>query len=178
MTTGSNTLLLDLTHAPAVLFFWGLSGAGKTHVGQLVSSLSGRFFYDADDDIPDAMRHALATQQPFTDAMRAEYFPRIVQKVQALQQQHGTLVVTQGVYKQRYRDVLLSQVPNMDLLCVTCSPAVLQQRLAARVQGISDASAAALMADFEMPTPSQPCIHNHSDDAEVVRQLNTLYGVK
>jgi hypothetical protein len=45
------------------------------------------------------------------------------------------------------------------------------------VQGISAASAAALMADFEMPSPSLPCIHN-SDDTEVVRQLNSLYGVK
>jgi gluconate kinase len=177
MTTSSNTVLLDLTHAPAVLFFFGLSGAGKTHVGQLVSRLSGRFLYDADADITDAMRHALATQQPFTEAMRAEYFPRIVQKIYTLQQQYGALVVTQAVYKQQHREALLAQIHDMHLLCVCCNESVLQKRLAARVQGISAASAAALMADFEMPSPSLPCIHN-SDDTEVVRQLNSLYGVK
>lgn len=167
---------LVLPAAPPVLFFFGLAGAGKTHVGQLVSRMSGRFFYDADDDISDEMKLALAENRPFTEAMREVFFPRVVTRIRELQQQHKTLVVTQGVYKQRHRDYLLREVPAMAMVCVTCNEALLQQRLAARPQGISSASAAALLADFELPSPGMPVIHNDGDDAEVVRQLCCWYG--
>ena len=167
---------LDLPAAPPVLFFFGLAGAGKTHVGRLVSQRTGRFFYDADDDISDEMRQALADQRPFTEAMREEFFPRVVERIKALQQQYTTIVVTQGVYKQRHRDYLIRQIPDIEMLCVTCSQAVLQQRLAARAQGISPDSAAALLADFEPPAPAMHVIHNDGDDAAVVRQLRALYS--
>ena len=167
---------LDLARAPAALFFYGLAGAGKTHVGRLVTRLSGRFFYDADDDISAAMRLALAEQRPFTEAMRDEYFPRVARRILSLQQQHGTLVVTQGVYKQRHRDYLLAQVADMEMLCVECSQVVLQQRLSVRAQGISSGSAAALLADFEQPPAGMKVLRNDGQDADIIRQLNAWYG--
>ena len=170
------TAELDLAHAPAVLFFYGLAGTGKTHVGQLASRLSGRFFYDADTDISDAMKQALAQQRPFTDAMRDEFFPRVVQRIRSLQQQHGALVVTQGVYKQRHRDYLRHAIADMDMVCVSCSDTVLHQRLAARAQGISPASASALLADFEPPEPGMRVLHNDSDDAALLHQLGMFYA--
>ncbi len=143
---------LDLPVAPSVLFLFGLAGAGKTYVGQLVSTLTGWPLYDADDDISDDMKQALAEQRPFTEAMREEFFPRVVKRIRALQQQYDHIVVTQGVYKQRHRDYLLTEIPGMEMVGVTCSEAVLQQRLSARHQGISADSAAALLADFEAPS--------------------------
>ena len=167
---------LDLSRAPPVLFFFGLAGAGKTHVGRLASRLSGRFFYDADDDLSAEMRLALTEQRPFTEAMRDEFFPRVAQEILSLQRQHVGLVVTQGVYKQRHRDYLRTRVPGMEMLCVSCSPAVLRQRLALRQQGISSSSAAALLADFEAPAPGMRIIDNDADDAGIVQQLNRLYA--
>lgn len=167
---------LVLPAAPPVLFFFGLAGAGKTHVGQLVSTLTGWPLYDADADISPAMQQALAEQRPFTEAMREEFFPRVVNRIRALQQQHAHVVVTQGVYKQRHRDYLLREIPVMAMVCVTCSEAVLQQRLAGRTRGISPASAAALLADFEPPAPGTPLIRNDGDDADIVRQLTGFYA--
>jgi gluconokinase len=166
---------LDLGHAPPVLFLFGLAGAGKTHVGQLVSQLSGRFFYDADADISEAMKQALAEQRPFTEAMRDDFFPRVVERIRQLQKTHGALVVTQGVYKQRHRDYLEQALPQMQLLCVQCTAPLLQQRLAHRTHGISPDSAAALLADFETPAPHLPIIHNDTDAAAVIAQLQALY---
>lgn len=167
---------LDISRAPPVLFFYGLAGAGKTHVGKLASRLSGRFFYDADDDISAEMHLALTEQRPFTEVMRDEFFPRVAQKILSLQQRHAGLVVTQGVYKQRHRDYLRVEIPGMEMLCVSCSPAVLRQRLALREQGISSGSAAALLADFEAPAPGMRIIDNDADDASIVQQLNRLYA--
>lgn len=168
---------LDLTNAPDILFFFGLAGAGKTYVGQLVGSKAGWMVYDADEDISDEMKYALAHQQPFTEAMRAEYFPRIATKIRSLHQQHCHLIVTQGVYKQRYRDELMQMIPAMEMLCVTSSPEIVRQRLALRPQGISVASAQALIADFEMPTANIRIIENNGDDGDIVRQLNAFYSV-
>lgn len=165
-----------LPRAPAVLFFYGLAGAGKTHVGQWVARETGRWFHDADDDISDEMRQALAEQRPFTDTMRDAYFPRVVERIQRLQQQHETLVVTQGVYKQRHREYLQQAIPGVALVCVQCSLTTLQRRLSERQGGISSASAAALLADFEPPPADWPVLVNEGNDADVMRQLIRWYG--
>jgi len=168
--------VLDLSRAPEILFFFGLAGAGKTYVGHLVGSLAGWMVYDADEDISDDMKCALAHHQPFTESMRAEYFPRIAKKILLLHQQYGRLVVTQGVYKQQYRDELMVLIPAMEMLCVSSSTDILQQRLMLRSQGISLDSAHALIADFEIPTPDIRIIHNDGDDENIVQQLNTYYA--
>ncbi len=168
--------LLDLSQAPSVLFFYGLSGAGKTYVGQLVSQLSGRFFYDADHDISPAMQQALDTHQPFTEAMRNEYFPRVASNIAALQKKHASLVVTQGTYKQRHRDFLQAAVTDIDMICVVCEKEMMQAQLQQRARGISSASAAALLADFESPHAGEKVLHNRGDDADIVQQLNHWYA--
>jgi gluconokinase len=168
--------VLDLSNAPEILFFFGLAGAGKSYVGNLVGSLAGWTVYDADEDISDEMRCALANQQPFTESMRAEYFPRIAKKICLLHQQYGRLVVTQGVYKQQYRHELIDLIPAMEMLCVSSSTEILQQRLMLRSQGISLDSAYALIADFEIPAPDIRMIHNDGDDDNIVQQLNSLYA--
>lgn len=167
---------LDLSQAPSILFFYGLSGAGKTHIGQLVSQLSGRFFYDADCDISPAMQKALDTQQPFTDAMRDEYFPRVASNIAALQKKHTLLVVAQGTYKQRHRDFLQSSIVDIDIICVACEMEIMRAQLQQRDYGISSVSAAALLADFESPSVSEKMLHNRGDDADIVRQLNYWYA--
>lgn len=164
-----------LAHAPALLLFYGLAGSGKTHIGQQVAQHTGRFFYDADTDISDAMKQALAEQRPFTDAMRDEFFPRLAGRIRQLQAQHGALVIAQGVYKQRHRAYLQAAFPAMDLWCVQCPEAVRLQRLQGRASGISAASARALLADFEPPLPGQRVLQNDGDDAAVLAALAAHY---
>ena len=160
--------------SPVILFF-GLSGCGKSHVGQLVSALSGRFFYDADEDVTPAMRAALAAQQPFTDAMRDEFFALMAQRIAELQREYGELVVTQAVYKQQHRDYLKAQVSGLELVYVDSDERAINQRVAARAQGISLASAAALRADFELPESGVKRIQNDGDEQRIIQQLNRLY---
>lgn len=161
---------------PSVLFFYGLAGAGKTHLGRYVAAVTGRWFHDADDDITDEMRQALAEQRPFTDAMREAYFPQVVSRICQLQQQHGALVVTQGVYKQRHREYLQRTIPGIALVCVQCDDDVLMRRLSHRTTGISLGSAAALRADFEPPPVDWRVLHNNADDVAALQQLIAWYG--
>lgn len=169
-------LHLDLEFAPKILFLFGLSGAGKSYVGNLIGELSGWHVYHADDDLTDEMILALKEQRPFTERMRDDYFPVVVERILALRNKYGHIVVTQGVYKQRHRDYLLQNIPGMEMLCVDASNQFILQRLGRRADGITNASAEALRQDFELPDKYTKVITNQEGTAEIIRQLNHFYS--
>jgi gluconokinase len=170
----SNKKLLNLKYAPATLFFYGVAGSGKSFVANLVGDLAGWYVYEADDDISDAMKLALAEQRPFTDAMRDEFFTRISLKIIDLQKQHPKLAISQAVYKKKHRDFLQSQIPNMEMVCVIASDKCIFNRINRRNKGISHASAQALRADFE--SPEGVVVENEIGQSEIISQLNTYYS--
>lgn len=168
--------ILDLSSAPAILFLFGLSGSGKSYVGDLIGELTGRYVYDADDDITDEMILALKEKRPFTEKMRDQYFPVVVEKVLSLRQRYKFLVVTQGVYKQRHRDYLEAKIPNMEMIFINVSDQFISKRLAARCEGITDASAIALRSDFELPSAGVKVIINEGGKTVIVNQLNHYFS--
>jgi gluconate kinase len=179
MHNSSDSMLdpkLDLSNAPSTLFLFGLSGGGKSYVGNLIGRLAGWHMYHADDDLTAEMQQALAERRPFTESMRDEFFVIVLEKILALQQKHSKLVITQAVYKQRHRDYLLTHVPAMEMICVTANETNIFQRIKRRDYGITIESAAALRADFEAPPTDYKIIVNDGDAADIIRQLNRYYG--
>ena len=167
---------LALPNAPATLFLFGLAGGGKSYVGNLIGRLAGWQVYDADDDLTEEMKLALAEHRPFTAPMRDRFFAIVVAKILQLQQKHAKLIVTQAAYKQRHRDYLLARIPNMELVCVTADDAVIIQRINKRSDGITIESAAALRADFEVPLPDCKIIVNDNGAADIIEQLSRFFG--
>lgn len=166
---------LNLTFAPSTLFLFGLSGSGKSFVGDLIGKQVDWSVYHADDDITDEMRFALKEKRPFTSAMRDQYFPIITDKILFLQQRNEHLVITQGVYKQRHRDFLINKIPNMEMICVDAPNSLISRRLAERSNGITGASATALRLDFEPPLEGTKIIHNDENSERIIRQLNQYF---
>ncbi|MDH5361589.1 MAG: AAA family ATPase [Gammaproteobacteria bacterium] len=174
MTTTDNTL--QLASAPSVLLLFGLAGSGKSYIGDLMSRLTGWHVYHADEDITEEMRLALAEHRPFTDEMRDRYFSIVVDRIRQLQQKYNHLLVTQAVYKQRHRDYLVSQIPQMELIHVQADEHVIETRLQERAGEASAKSAAALRKDFESPTMDYKVLKNNNGDMAIVRQLNAFYA--
>jgi gluconate kinase len=170
------SLQLDLSLAPPVLFLFGLSGAGKSWVGDLIGTEAGRTVYHADTDLTETMKTALQQQRPFTNSMRDEYFPIVAQKILSLRQGQRKLVVTQGVYKQRHRDYLLDRIADMEMLWVEASDRFIEERLQRRRTGIDSASAAALRLDFELPPEGTKIVINEGGSLEVIAQLNRYFA--
>jgi gluconokinase len=160
-----------IEQATPVLFLFGLSGAGKSYVGDLISAHTGWPVYHADVDITAPMRQALADARPFTDAMRDDYFARLPAYIQAHRQAGVPLIVTQGAYKQRHRDELKARVPGLELIWVDAPAELVIQRLEQRGQGIRAASAAALFRDFEAPAGTYRRIMNDGDNNRVLQQF-------
>lgn len=167
---------LQLTSAPSVLFLFGLSGAGKSFVGDVIGAHHEWFVYHADDDLTDEMRQVIAEKQPFTEGMRDQFFSRIVDKIHYYRAIYPRLVITQGAYKKKHRDYIRQYVDNIDLIYVTTSDKLIHQRLEYRTNGISNASAEAIKHIFEIPDDSVKKLHNIDGKDEIIQQLNAFYN--
>ncbi len=64
------------------LVVMGVSGVGKTTVGQALAERLGRPFLDADDLHPAANVAAMASGRPLTEAERRPWIERIVQRLE------------------------------------------------------------------------------------------------
>lgn len=162
---------------PRVWFLFGLSGSGKSFTGDVIARARGWPVYHADDDITPAMRQALAASQPFTDAMRDEYFILLADRIRARQAQAAPeqpLIVTQGAYKKRHRDFLRQQIPALALVWIDAPDAQIAQRLSLRANGITAESAAALRQDFESPSGCCLKIVNDIGEGHVLAQFEAL----
>ena len=168
--------VLNLEFAPKIIFLFGLSGAGKSYIGNLIGELADWHVYHADDDLTAEMILALKEQRPFTDEMRDAYFPVVVERILALKTIYNRIVVTQGVYKQHHRDYLLANIPDMEMLCVDASDQFIVKRLSRRAKGIASDSAAALRRDFELPDRDTKVITNQSGESEIIQQLNHYFS--
>lgn len=167
---------LEFALAPKVIFFFGISGAGKSFVGDVIGEQTDWYVYHADDDITPEMKQALANRQPFTESMRDTFFALITERIKALLKDHPKLIITQGAYKQKNRNALLEAIPEMEMVWVEAPQALILSRLGHRKDGISPESAAALVKDFEPPAAPYKVIHNNGDADHVIQQLNQYYG--
>jgi gluconokinase len=167
---------LDLCHAPALLFLFGVAGSGKSYIGDLIHRCAGWPIYHADEDLTAEMRQALADARPFTAAMRQRYFDLIRANLRQRLAAAPRLVVTQGAYKEASRQQIVADHPSCALIWVTAPEAVIEQRLTQRTLGISLASAQAIRADFEPPALPGYILMNSKDDEAIIQQLNRWFG--
>ncbi|WP_305461118.1 adenylyl-sulfate kinase [Photobacterium leiognathi] len=169
---------LQLTHAPSVLFLFGLSGAGKSFVGDVIGDHDDWFVYHADDDLTDEMLEVIRANQPFTEEMRDNFFERISKKVNQFRSQYSRVVVTQGAYKKKHRDYLRQTINDIELIYVTATDSLIHQRLEYRINGISNKSAEAIKHIFEVPDSSVKTIFNYEGKTSIIEQLNNFYSEK
>lgn len=175
MNASSSAPRLDLSRAPSVLYFYGLAGAGKSYVADLVGRLAGWQVHDADDDLTPELRQALAEQRHFTLEMLDRFFEVVSSRVTELARTHGRLAVSQATYRRRHREYLTSHVRGMDLICVTAQDATILQRLRRRGGQVTPDYAILMKLGFEPPPPGAKVIENDRDDAAIVSQLREMY---
>jgi gluconokinase len=148
-----------------IIFFFGLSGSGKTYLGNELARLSGWFHYNADDDVTDEMKKALANSQPFSEKMRDDFFEIVALKSKRLSKIHQPLIISQAAYKQKHRDYLQQQLAplTIEFVHVHADDQTLQHRIQQRGKigkGIAEQSAQALKNDFEWPCTEYAAINN------------------
>ena len=112
----------------------GVSGSGKTTVGGLLAARLGWPFFDADEFHPQANIAKMARGTPLTDKDRQPWLQAIRAKMDALEAQGRSAVLSSSALKQAYREVLLKDNDEVRLVYLKGSYDLLKDRLEAREQ--------------------------------------------
>ena len=115
-----------------VVFVTGVSGCGKSTIGQRLADQWQAAFADADDFHPVANQQKMAAGTPLTDDDRAPWLAALNRFV-VTQLQESNLVVACSALKQVYRDQLADSIESQcEWVLLDGSFELIQSRMAAR----------------------------------------------
>lgn len=110
----------------------GVSGAGKTTVGQLLAERLGWEFADADDYHPPANVAKMAAGQPLDDADRAPWLQALHELSASKLAQNRSLVLACSALKDGYREVIAAGDERIKFVYLRGSFELIQARLQER----------------------------------------------
>lgn len=108
----------------------GVSGAGKTTVGELLARALGRPFIDADDLHDAEMKRQMARGVPLSDADRAPWLDRVGRAIAGAGP--AAPVIACSALKRAYRDRIRDHAPGVAFVELAGAPEVILGRLRSR----------------------------------------------
>ncbi|HEY2710043.1 MAG TPA: gluconokinase [Caulobacteraceae bacterium] len=144
---------------PRVLVVMGVSGAGKTTLGEKLAERLGWTFKEGDDLHPPANIAKMKAGQPLTDADRAPWLAAIGAWIDAEVAVGRSGVITCSALKRAYRDRLDKGRPAVTFVFMDLDEATIAERLSHRHGHFMPPSLlASQFADLERPQPDEPVI--------------------
>jgi gluconokinase len=116
-----------------VLIVMGVTGSGKTTVGQALAAALRWDFHDADDLHSEANKRKMHLGIALTDADRAPWLDAIRTLIQAMMSAGKSGIVACSALKQSYRDELIVDPTQVKVIYLKASPQVVADRLRTRV---------------------------------------------
>jgi gluconokinase len=114
------------------LILIGVSGSGKTVVGQALSALTGWSFLDADDYHPPANIAKMSRGEPLTDADRAPWLEILRTQIATRLERGEDAILACSALKKAYRQQLQVDPARVRFVYLKVSPELLQERLKQR----------------------------------------------
>ncbi len=150
-----------------IIILMGVSGSGKTTVGELLSKQTGIPFFDGDDFHSPANVAKMAAGTPLTDADRAGWLADLARHIGQWEQATGAILACSAL-KESYRTTLQAgaQCP-LTWVFLTGDPALLLQRMSARQGSYMKAN----MLDSQLQTLEMPTYGLHLNVADTPQQL-------
>jgi gluconokinase len=129
---GSIRLSSEQQGAGAVIVVvMGVSGSGKSVVGQALATDLGWAFFDGDDFHPEANVAKMAAGTPLTDADRWPWLDRLAQEMAVIEERGGHAILACSALRQAYRD-RINRSGNVRFVHLAGDHDTIAARLAAR----------------------------------------------
>ena len=132
----------------------GVSGCGKSDVGQRLATALGVAFIEGDVWHSSENVAKMAAGIPLTDADRAGWLATLREKIAAARVAGETIVLSCSALKRRYRDLLRQGDPNLFFVELDGQRALIEQRMQARTGHFMPTSL--LDSQFRDLEPLQP----------------------
>ncbi|MFX1671317.1 gluconokinase [Paraburkholderia sp. A2WS-5] len=162
-----------------ILIAMGVSGAGKTRIGELLAERLHCSFTDGDAFHSEANKKKMHDGIPLTDDDRWPWLRTIRAAIEEKQRAQETAVFTCSSLKRSYRDILRGSDRDVFFVYLKGSFEVLHERLASRTGHFFDPSLLQSQLDtLEAPGPDEAIEVSieHTPEQivdEVTRQLET-----
>ena len=115
-----------------ILILIGVSGSGKTIVGQALSALTGWLFLDADDYHPRVNIAKMSRGEPLTDVERAPWLEILRTEIAARLERGEDAILACSALKKAYRQQLQVDPEQVRFAYLQVPPELLQKRLEQR----------------------------------------------
>lgn len=115
-----------------VIILMGVSGSGKTTVGELLARDTGWYFYDADDFHPKANIDKMRQGIPLTDADREPWLDTLHQLLQENIRKGQSVILACSALKRSYREYLLRDNKDAHIIYLKGEYDLIQKRLEER----------------------------------------------
>jgi gluconokinase len=117
---------------PAVAVVMGVSGAGKSTIGQRLAARLHWNFAEGDALHPPANVAKMKSGRPLTDADRAPWLAAVAEVIDGWRRRGESGVITCSALKRSYRRLIIGDRRNVRLVYLDGPRALIAQRLAAR----------------------------------------------
>lgn len=135
-----------------VIVLMGVTGSGKTTVGEQLAQQLGWAYYDADDFHPEANVRKMASGAPLTDEDRWPWLETLSAAIgQWLCAEQGAILGCSAL-KQSYRDILVRGRSGVQIVHLKGSKTLIAQRLKTRQHRYMPAS----LLDSQFATLEEP----------------------
>jgi len=133
------------------LIVMGVSGSGKSTIGEALSRAFGVPFVDGDDLHPSANKRKMAAGQPLDDEDRAPWLEIIALRIGAELAEGTPIVVACSALRRRYRDQLVAHAPETVFVHLVGGAELITERQHGRVHEYMPVSL--LASQFEALEP-------------------------
>jgi carbohydrate kinase (thermoresistant glucokinase family) len=143
----------------SLLVLMGVSGCGKTSVGEMLAECLGWRFLEGDDLHPAANIEKMRAGIPLSDADRAPWLRAVAARMETWRAQEADGVVACSALKRAYRDIVIAGAADTRLVYLRGTPELIAGRLAGRQHRYMPPTLlASQFAALEEPGPEERAI--------------------
>ncbi|KTD78815.1 AAA family ATPase [Legionella waltersii] len=154
-----------------IVFLFGLPGAGKTYLGQLLANHWSCPYWDGDEALTQEMRVAVHEERPFSEEMTRTLSNRMIESMTSLSSSHKTFVVSQAMLLETDRELFKKLFPDIRFVYIHCDKNTMLQRVASRANFVSVSYCEKLLTAFqpyEQAALQYPSVNNNNKDDTIL----------